>query len=720
MRLQIENLDGPAEIHLTPSYGFLLNELNSRTVFTCTLNRICEENDPCALTVRLLFYDQIGSYLQNKDQILTVPWKTGIMPVFPAKIPVVSWKTMRQFSFKLIPPETLAGSYFYVQAIIEDPTPDAEEVSFKKSAFHETIKKIYVYTEKQIVNVYWSENEQIKDENPDIKEKAITNTGANEEAFLHIKTKGMYSDTVALVISAGDTVLKESTVTLERNRKSVVIRMTDVIARYRQETNSEDNPAIKATVGFRNPRSKSPSDNAGIGAKIVKVLELLTPYIFLNSFGGKGKAKKQNTDLYTKSSELLNICPDVDKPRQRALSSTVYVRVKDSSGKEIQPTRFQDFEMGYVGLLKGTANIHPGKGGSWSVGGVARYPFIFYPLRLIDLVESEVLSIEEACEMSMKADKKTRKTEQEMKDDFDKYKKINDKSILQRLLVNDIINEAIVRKILHHAMRRPAARTYEVCRDAWQNKGKGTGVNPAIRYAANGAECPPGGYTINFVPATFEIYFSNKATRSSALSVTKDGKQYNRSGLAIHRGDSYFATGCTTLYCEYNTPDDKKIQAEILKFLFDTDKRGDAPTHDKKWLILACIDQRHGLKSQNWNARWYDSIAPGKCIRNITGPALIDAGETATYSLNLDKSTLAPGDTVTSEEAESICWKYKIGGGAWTELPINNGKKAIVLTADEKWGGKTLTVRACVTMSFNNSDYKEFTTAVIRKKTQKK
>jgi hypothetical protein len=712
MRLQVESLSGPPEIHLDAS-GSLLADNES---FICSLNRGCEETDPGVLIVKLLFYDQIGSYMQNKDQILAVPWASKFFPIlFP-----ISGKKTKQFSFKLLPPKAFSGSYFYVQAIIEDPTPNAEEVSLKKSAFHETMRKVYVYTEKQIVSAYWSGNEQIKDENPAVRENVITAAGANEEVFLHIKAKGMYNDTLALVISSGDTVLRESTVALDKNRKSVAIRMSDVTARYRQETNSEGNIAIKATAGFRNPRSETPADNSGIGAKILKISELLVPFVFVPNSAQKKKLPKQNTDLYTKSSEALTIGPNVDKPRQRALSSTVYVNVKDGTGEKVKPTRFQDFKMGYIGLLKGVGVIHPGVAGTWSVGGVARYPFVLYELRFIDLIESEVLTIEEACEMSLKADKKTRKTEQEMKDDFNKYKKINGKSILERLLVNGIIDEAIVRKILHHAMRRPAARTYEVCRDAWQIKSNGTGVNPVIRYAINGAECPPGGYTINFVPGTaengYEIYFSNKAARDKALAVTKNNKTYNRSGLAIHRGDSYYATGCTTLWCKFT---DKSPQDEILKYLFGTKKRPDAPTHDKKRLILACIDQRHGLKTQNWNARWYDSIAPGKCIQKINGPTSIDAGETASYSLDFDKSTLAPGDTAVSEEVESIRWKYKIGSGAWTELANDNGKKILLLPVEEKWGGKKLTIQAYVTMSYNNLDKKEFTTTIIRKKNGK-
>jgi hypothetical protein len=178
------------------------------------------------------------------------------------------------------------------------------------------------------------------------------------------------------------------------------------------------------------------------------------------------------------------------------------------------------------------------------------------------------------------------------------------------------------------------------------------------------------------------------------------------------------ATGCTTLYCEFDTPKGKDIQAEILYYLFGTDKRENASAYDKKWLILACIDQRHGLKTQNWNSRWYDGIAPGVCIRKISGQTVIDAGETVKYSLDFDKPTLAPGDTVASEEVESIRWKYKVGGEAWTELPNGNGKKIVSLTTEEQWGGRKLNVRAYVTTSYNNSDKADFTT-IIRKKDEK-
>lgn len=706
MRLQIRQLTGPDVIKLDDSSTTTAtaeNPVLNPTLFTCTLNRDYNPvSDGSDLNVTLLFYDERGSYIQNRDQVLQVNANMYIRS--------------NQFYFSLSPPPGLTGTFFHVQAIIRDTVAGANDVSLEVSSYHTTMKRIHIYREKRFLLVYWSGKEIVGE--TDTREEAITYAGGNEDAFLHIKAEGMYNETVTLIVHADEEPLVQRTVTLKQNRASVAIRMSDIRARYDREGKNIINVSITATVGVRDPRRLTPANNPGIGSRILEVLLLLCPISWFTGCSSRNEQEDTNPDqdLVYENSAPLYIGEDVEPPRLRALTSTVYINVNDGTDEYIPPSRFRDFVMGYAGHLQGVATIHEGIALGWSESGVARYPFVFYELRLIDLVESEILTIQEAIDMSTKPDG-TLKTETEMKTGFDKHQQINGRSIVERFTVNNLINEPLVRKVLHHTMRRRSHSTYHVCRDAWQVQGGATTVlPPVIRYAREGAECPPGGYVINFFPGQkFEVYFANKSTRYSRdVDVIHQNVTYGRSVLAIHRGDSYTATGCTTLYCEYNTIAGENEQKYFLDYLFETDNRSLYATYDKKRLILACIDERHGLQTQNYNSRWYDIIAPNKFLQSIQGHTTLVAGTAANYSLVINKQKMAPGDIVTTEEIQSIRWEYKVGRGGWQNIPNSNGHTEMRLTMDAAWAGSTIRIKAYVTLSQNNQDKAETSTIVTQ------
>ena len=693
MRLQIRQLIGPDEIRLGNSTESCVSEEtpdNDSALFTCTFNRDYDRDiDTDYLSATLLFYDERGSYIQNRDQNLTVP---------------ENMIRDNQFHFELSPPPNLSGTFFHVQAIIRDTITTADDVSYEVSSYHTTMKRIYIYTEKRFLQVYWSGKEVIGEENT--QEDLITETGENEDAFLHIKAQGMYRETVTLIIHADNVPLVERTVTLHNNRKSIAIRISDIRGRYDREGKDFSNVSITATTSIRDPRRQTPADNPSIGSRIFEALLLLCPPLWLTGSSNRNEQEdndQANQDLVYSNSELLQIVASVESPRLRALTSTVYINVNNGTGEDVEPSRFCDFAMGYAIHLQGVGTIHAGIGDSKkSKSGVARYPFVLYELRLIDLVESEILTIEEAIQLSTKTDGTT-KNELEMKADFNKYAKIDgtDTSIMTRLTVNNNntvrISEPIVRKVLHHTMRRRPTNRFDVCRDAWQVTSSGSGKTPVVRYYHEGGECPPGGYTINLCGGSYSVYFSNKPDiKSKVLEI--DNRSPDRSGLAIHRGDSYLSTGCTTLYCNYAN---KNIEDDFVRLLYGTTTISDA--NDKKRLILACIDERHGLLTQNYNSRWYDIIAPDFCLDSISGPDSFNANNRVEYSLNFDKTAMAPGDIITAEEIQSIRWQSKIDNGGWKSHPNSNGHTQIQIFVGNDWIGKTLTVRACVSLSINHN-----------------
>lgn len=682
MRLQIKELTGPDEIRLNDSNtnnSLGISNQNTANAFCCTLNRDITNEDNFPLIISVKIYNHRG-VLQNTLNLNVN--RNNIV-------------NNRSFYFTLTPSRNLGGTHFYAQALINNTLFTAENtISYDHYNYHATIKKVFIYTRQRFTHVYWSSNEVITD--PAQEESRRNSISQNEDAFLHIKAQGMYRETIALIISAGNIILYQSRITLSQNRKVVAINITDMIARYRSQANKPTGAvdiSLLATVSARdsNPPTNNPPTNNVEEANLLNLVIGNIARSLLNSFL-----------LVTQRSNLLAVTfTDNESPTRRSSTGTVYVNLNTEALEPVTPTRYTDFPLGYVGHLLSTATIHQGIATSWSVSGVARYPFNFYELWLSDMVECGLVSIQDARVLTLNTDGQTLRTAEQMVEVFNKYTAFNGSSMIHRVSSGTSIDTEQVKKVLQQVMaRRNIQSTFHVCRDAWQTQGGGTGVEPEVRYAGNGAECPPGGYTINFVNGTFQVYFANtNAEQSRAVNI----QTFNRSGLAIHRGDSYTATGCTTLYCTYSGTTGSTTQLDFLEYLFLTRSLADCSGSNRKRLILAYIEERNALQTQNYSSRWYDIIAPGKCLSRIDGPETIAIGQRANYSLIINKQSLAAGDNITSEERESIRWEYRLGNEPYQDLAAN-GRTGFTLLIEEGWVGRRITIRAKIILSIEREE----------------
>ncbi len=693
MRLQIKELTGPDEIRLNEKSRINYLEVSNSTaenVFCCKLNRYIKDEDTFPLSASVKIYNHEGTH---QNTIIFNVTKNNIVDG-------------RMFYFSLTPSKNLGGTYFYIQALLNNTISTATNtISFEHNNYHSTIKKVFIYTKRKFTHVYWSSNELIT--KPDQEEDKRDSISQNEDAFLHIKAQGMYKETIGLFIHAGKIMLKQSRITLNQNKKVVAVNMNEIISRYRIQTNNPTGPvniSLTASVSVKDDSLTTNNHTQDINPAIRIIQDLSRKLLFHLIF-------------IIKQSNLLSVTlTDAEEPKRRSSTGTVYVNLNTDNPESVTATEYTDFPLGYVGHLLSTGTIHQGIATSWSVGGVARYPFNFYELWLSDMVECGLVSVQDARILTLDSDGETLKTAEQMVESFNKYTPFNGKSMIQRVSNGTNIDKEQVKKVLQQVMsHRRLDNTFYVCRDAWQTKGGGNGVTPTIRYAKNGAECPPGGYTINFTDGTFEVYFANtNATQSKAINVQK----HARSGLAIHRGDSYTATGCTTLYCKYSGTTGSTTQLNFLEYLFLTRTLTSRQKSDRKRLILAYIEERNALQTLKYSSRWYDIIAPGKCIGNIEGPKNIVSGETASYNLVIDKKHLATGDSITSEEIQSIRWEYKIGKAGYQQLTAN-GQTTATLPTQDAWVGKEITIRAKVTLSIEHGgihlDNFSKTTKVLKK-----
>jgi hypothetical protein len=693
MRLQVKKLTGPDEIEINGS------SRNVSDAFTVQFNRPVDNTDTFPLTVRVIIYDSGGSERRNIDLVRNRNEITHDACSF-----TVAAANM----------QSLTGTHIYVHAVLVNTVAGAQNVSYNVNSYHETIKKVHLAANRQINHIYWSSSEQIRDMNS--VENAVDTAAANDDVFLHIKAQGMYSDSVDAVIfvsepvqtaipgyaSSNEVILKRIRVNLSHNRKVIALSMLDVRARYNRLKGSTSAGAISIAARIEEPFCR-----------------FYPSYIPWNT---------QNANR----SGLLSVdITGAENPRRKTSTGTVYVNVysADAEPVSVTPSGFTDFQLGFLGHLLGTGNIYEGKGGNWSKSAVVRYPFNFYELRLSDLVACNVLTVEDARALTLNTDTDALFTEQQMQEQFNKYTAFNGRSMMQRMSnANNRIDGDTVKKILDY-LRRTGGRgiiddgAYEVCRDAWQIQRSGANAIPADRYGSNGAECPPGAYTINLAAGSYQVYFSNSnAAHSKALFAGTN----QRVGLAIHRGDSYYATGCTTLYCSYL---DESDQLGIVNFLFQTGvdnltgiTNAIRNERDNKRLIFAYIEERSALLVQNYNRRWYDLVAPGRITINngIDGSTSVRAGTNAAFTLrNIDnrnisgmndiyKNSLAPDDTVAVEEIAGIRWQYRVGNGAFQDFAAGDGQWQITLPVADEWAGGRLTVRANVTTSrVNTGNYED-------------
>lgn len=677
MKLQVKELIVPEFSQTVGKNGNVkvANDGSEAMLFSCVFNRELTAEDSGSLTIKT--YDEEGTLQETHTLNFT-------------------YNNMNEenrdiLCFELTLPENYGDDTLYMQVYIDDSnTIIFDEDSSVQEA---TIKKIYFRAQPEITNFYWSSTEEILNGNQ--RENEREKIYKNEDAFLHIKGKGLKGKKIEITvieedIVSDDIIYKGVKTTLEGNLNVFTIKMSDIIAKYK---------LLHNVVGF-----------AAEGDE----LEL------------KARIKVEGIDSIAETSLLLL---EHDKNAEAPIKSTntgLVITLQgnveqeiDEDAEEEENVEYTDFEIGLVAELKSSGKIVQGPKGSLVHGAVLVYPFNFYRLRLKDMIDCEIITENEAREMTLNPNNpNTLYTEEEMLDVFNKYKKLGDEntSIAERLADNTdtaIIGSSIVKKILDHVKNSnpTPVYTYNVCRDAWQTGASGASVRPDERYYKNGAECPPGGYFLNYQVGTYEVYFSNLLANRNNREIKVGTNPSNRSGLAIHQGCSYFSTGCTTLNTNYSKDERKDFVNDLYNAKLNDISNQNAI--NKKRLILVLIEERNALLVTNYQSRWYDPVlAPGSIIRSINTPAIsnITLGNVIEISLTLNKETVN-NYSIPKEEKDYIRWKYKVAGVLSSrDIPNSNGRESCTLTINKEWAQKELTITVYVALigrSRNESDNNE-------------
>lgn len=666
MKLQVKELTVPGFSQTAGKNGSVKvsNNGNKAMVFSCIFNRKLTTRESGRLTIKI--YADNGTLTETHTLNFAYNNTTE--------------RHRDTLCFELTIPENYGDDTFYVHIYMADSnTIVFDENSSVQEA---TIKKIYFRAQPEIANFYWSSTEDILNGNQ--KDGKRDKIYKNEDAFLHVKGKGLKGKKIEITVIeedviSDDIIYKDVKTTLEGNLNVFTVKMSDIIAKYK---------LLHNVVGFLGE-----GDELELKARIkVDGIKSIaeTPLLLLeHGKNAKTPIKSTNTGLVITLQG--NVEQEIDK-----------------DAKKEENTEYTDFEIGLVAELKSSGKIVQGPKGNFVQGAVLVYPFNFYELRLKDIVACEIITADEAREITLNPkNTSTLYTKNKMLDVFNKYKKLgkNNTSIVERLADNTdtaIISMSIVKKILDHVKKKnpTPSHTCDVCRDAWQIESSGTGVRPGKRYYKTGAECPPGGYILNYhVGKFYEVFFSNLSTNKNNVEVKVGTQSPNRSGLAIHHGCSYFSTGCTTL----NTNFVKEERKDFVKKLFNA-KLMDSPNQNaknKKRLILVFIEERNAMLTTNYLKRWYDPVlAPSSIIRNINAPAArnITLGNVIELSLTLNK-TAVTNYSIPKEEKKYIRWKYAVAGVLSSRyIPNSNGRDRCTFTIDKKWAGKTLTITAYVSL----------------------
>ncbi len=305
MRLQIKKLEGPDEIKINndrtlPSYAAAMANNQTANKFTCYFNQTLSAAsfDEGDIEVIIKIYDNEGS--EHTKQRLTVQ-NTHVTDSEN------NYTDHFHFSLTLDSPETFSGSYFHIHAILVNADANAQNIGYRVSSYHTSIKQVYISDEPEFLEVYWTtaeipgadptetvpenrpENVPVAGENETANERTLRETWErerpqreqnrqttrqttrqtqrrerertgqihqNEDALLYIRTIGMYNKSVAVVITANndEVVLVSKSVRMKQNRRVLAYPMNDLMQRYRQRTGNQENEGftLKAWAFYRN------------------------------------------------------------------------------------------------------------------------------------------------------------------------------------------------------------------------------------------------------------------------------------------------------------------------------------------------------------------------------------------------------------------------------------------------------------------------------------
>ncbi len=365
--LQIRRLEGPDEILL--NFNVTSTEVQPQgfddnlDVFTCILNRPVESTDTFPIRVKVNVYNERGVLISQRA--LSVSKDN----VNPSRIPLLQSDC---FSFRLENLSRFSGGSIYVHAFIENT---GDNIHFREGFtgnYHETIKHVHIVSERAFEQVYWSGSEQIFDEgvSTTFRENELSVIYANEDGFLHIKTTGLYNETVNVIIRADGLEIRRAQIPLYHNKKSVVVNMREVIAQYCRIKKITDIPSVKKLS-----------------------VEAVVTYEY--------RVFDKTVSLQGNSLSLLVINKDTASPKLRSHTGSVYFNVNTGEAKDVEPTRYLDFLLGYMCHIEGVgklANRYNNK--KKDNPRFTVYPFHTYEIMLSDLVKCGLITENEAAYMT--------------------------------------------------------------------------------------------------------------------------------------------------------------------------------------------------------------------------------------------------------------------------------------------------------------------------------
>ncbi|MDR1347213.1 MAG: hypothetical protein LBJ63_02115 [Prevotellaceae bacterium] len=373
----------------------------------------------------------------------------------------------------------------------------------------------------RLTQVYWSSQEDIKDISK--KESESGEFCKNEDAFLHVKTLGLYKGQVQLKLTCTvngkeETICENRNIPLGENSRAVAVYGTEILDFIKRKYEKECTSKITATVSY------VPNDSKNL---LLLLHPDFTQAVFVNMICDKDAGSPKRSE-YTVGRVLVEAAEE---------------------HSDDEDTAARDLIVGCIGKLEGTGKAS---------GSLSLYNMQLYNLYLFDFIRLEKIK-EEAVK--------------DFKNNIDDRKKIYD--MLKKVVVieNDNLDYKTLEGLLKQAQdhRRPFWER-EVCRDAWYAIDYRLDSN---RYGSD-QECPPGPvYLIPFAGGRFAVYASQKYTDTwdtfiyrSVNRKHESAKITTRSGIAFHKWSATDSQGCITL----NTSN-RNYEQDLFNRLF-TGKQG--------------------------------------------------------------------------------------------------------------------------------------------------
>lgn len=543
--LQIRRLEGPGEILLyfsgmspevhPPGVG------NHPDIFTCILNRPVESTDTFPLCVKVNIYNERGILISQRELSVTRDKITASDITSQADC----------FRFRLGNLFLLSGGSIYVHVCIENT---GDNISFRAGFtdnYHETIKQVYIVSERKFKQVYWSGNEQISSFSAipvAPRENEIGSIYANEDAFLHIKAAGLYNETVNVIIRANGLEVRRARIPLYHNRKSVVVNMRELIARYCRLKKITDIPSVTTLS-----------------------VEAIVTYEYMTY--------DKTVTLQGNTAKLQLVNKDTASPQRRSHTGSVYFNVNTGDTEEVEPMRYRNFLLGYMCHIEGVGKLANRYDNSKNDNPrFTVYPFHTYEIMLSDLVKCGLITENEAAYMTTENhNMRDLKDRERLEEEFNKntVEIASGTKLIDRFLDSGsysyngsrltLANSAAIRKLLAQVRSKDEVFTdinrMYVCRDSWQIKSRKNGVLTRIhtrphdlRYDRN-KECPFGEFFLNFIEsgshyAAVSRYYNNKLihvyNENRMTGTPESPNNEQRDGIAIHTGGARYSTGCLT------------------------------------------------------------------------------------------------------------------------------------------------------------------------------